>query len=190
MGIKITLSADLRHIAQRGKIIRSGIGPAGSQFPKEPVLVERFHILGYVLQFVLHHGVTVLQGISKVEMELTVITVHLVTLLGIEFPDFLRLHNVEPTRMILIKILHPCHMVEALIIIGKQLIPAGGAAVLHCFQHQVSFHHLAGYLVIKPFQDTLMDGGENIACEQGFDLLLVKAGGQLQLLLHTAAELQ
>ena len=190
MGIEIPLSADLRHIAQRGQIVRNGVGPAGSQFPKKPVLVERFHILGYVLQFVLQHGVAVLQGISKVEMELTVIAVHLVTLLGIEFPDFLRLHNVEPARVFLVEVLHPGRMVEALIVIRKHLIPAGGAAVLHRFQHQVSFHHLAGDLVIKPFQDTLMDSGEDIARKQGFDLLLVKAGGQLQLLLHTAAELQ
>ena len=35
-----------------------------------------------------------------------------------------------------------------------------------------------------------MDSGEDIAREQGFDLLLVKAGGQLQFLFHTAAELQ
>ena len=143
-----------------------------------------------MFQLVLHHGVAVLQGISKVEMELTVIAVHLVTLLGIEFPDFLRLHNVEPARVFLVEVLHPGHMVEALVVVRKHLIPAGGAAVLHRFQYQVSFYHLAGDLVIKPLQDALMDSGEDIARKQGFDLLLVKAGGQLQLLLHTAAELQ
>ena len=143
-----------------------------------------------MFQLVLHHGVAVLQGISKVEMELTVIAVHLVTLLGIEFPDFLRLHNVEPARVFLVEVLHPGRMVEAFIVIRKHLIPAGGAAVLHRFQDQVVFYHLAGDLVIKPLQDALVDSGEDVACEQGFNLLLVKAGGQLQFLFHAAAEFQ
>lgn len=53
MLIKIALSANFGNIAERGKIIRCGIGPAGGQLMQEPISVQRLYILCNALQAVL-----------------------------------------------------------------------------------------------------------------------------------------
>ena len=94
----------------------------------------------------------------------------------------------EACCILLIKILHLCNIVEAVIIVLEPLNPSGGTAIFRSFQHQLGLYHMICDFREETAQNNLVNGRENVCCQQRFNILLFKAGRKMQLLLHTATQ--
>ena len=187
--VKIALLCNFRDVTQRSKVVRDRICPAASQLLEIPVLIHPLHILRRVFQLVLQKRVAVLEGAAKGIVKMAIEAVHFKCLFRIELPDCLRLHDMKTGGVVLIELLHFRNEIEAVIVIGEMLDPAGSAAILHCFQDQVRLDHLFSRFREEAFQDNLVDRREDVTCQQCFNLLLVKAGGKLQFLFYGAAQI-
>ena len=189
MRVEISLLADLGYIAQHGKIVENCLCPAAGQLLEEPILIQSLNVICRVFQLVFQKHIAVLECAAVGIVEVAIETVHLIRLFCVEFPDCFRFYDMEARRILLIKALHLCNVVEAVIIVVEPLNPSGGAAVLRRFQHQLGLYHMICDFGEEAAQDDLMNGRENVRRQQRFNILFFKSRSKMQLLLHAAAQL-
>ena len=188
MRVEVSLFADLGHITQCGKVVRNCFCPAAGQLLEEPVLIQPLNVICCVFQLIFQKHIAVLESASEGIVEVPIEAIHLIRLLRIELPDCFRFYDMEACCILLIKVLHLCNIVETVIIVLEPLNPSGSAAVFRSFQHQLGLYHMICNFGEEAAQDDLMNGRENVCCQQRFNILLFKSGSKMQLLLHTAAQ--
>ena len=141
-----------------------------------------------MFQLIFQKHIAVLESAAEGIVEVPIEAIHLIRLLRIELPDCFRLDNMEARSIILIESLHLGDVVEAVIIVLEPLNPSGGTAIFRSFQHQLGLYHMICDFGEEAAQDDLMNGRENVCCQQRFNILLFKAGRKVQFLLHAAAQ--
>ena len=189
MRVEVSLLADLGHITQCGKVVRNCFCPAAGQFLDEPVLIQPLNVICRVFQLIFQKHIAVLESAAEGIVEVPIEAIHLIRLLRIELPDCFRFYDMEARCILLIKALNLCNVVEAVIIVVEALNPSGGTAVFSRFQHQLGLYHMICDFREETAQNDLVNGRENVCCQQRFNILLFKAGSKMQLLLHAATQL-
>ncbi len=112
------------------------------QLFKIPVLIQPFYILRCPFQLFLKKQVAVLEGTAEGIVEMAIEAVHFKRFSIYKASYSLRFHNMKTCGVVLVKLLHFCNEIEAIIIVAEILYPAGSASVLHRFQYQVRLNHL------------------------------------------------
>ena len=188
MRVEVSLLADFGHITQCGKVVRNCFCPAAGQLLEEPVLIQSLNVICRVFQLIFQKHIAVLESAAEGIVEVPIEAIHLIRLLRIELPDCFRFYDMEACCILLIKALHLCNVVEAVIIVVEALNPSRGTAVFSRFQHQLGLYHMICDFREETAQNNLVNGRENVCCQQRFNILLFKAGRKMQLLLHTATQ--
>ena len=102
--------------------------------------------------------------------------IHLISLFGIEFPNGLRLNNMESGSIILIELLHLGNIVEAVIVIPELLDPAGSTAIFSRLEHEIGLDHVICCFGEEAFQNSFVDGREDVGSQQRLNILFFKTG--------------
>ena len=189
MRVEVSLLADLGHITQCGKVVRNCFCPAAGQILEEPVLIQPLNVICRVFQLIFQKHIAVLESAAEGIVEVPIEAIHLIRLLCIELPDCFRFYDMEACCILLIKILHLCNIIKAVIIVLEPLNPSGSAAVFRSFQHQLGLYHMICDFREETAQNDLVNGRENVRRQQRFNILLFKSGSEMQFLFHTAAQL-
>ena len=139
---------------------------------------------------ILKKRIAVLEGVSEGIMEVTVEAIHLISLLCVELPNCFRLYDMESGSILLIELLHLCHVIEAVVVITEMLMPTRSASIFCGPEHEVSFDHMVSHFGVKAFQDALMNGREDVCGQQRLNFLLFKTGSKAQFSLDGTAKLE
>ena len=134
-------------------------------------------------------GIVCLQAFPIALMEQTVISIHLVILGSIFFPDLLRLGRMEACRMLFIKRLHVRHLQNSLIIILEWLIVHTRPAFLYCPLDHIYINDMISDLCHQLDQDHFIQTRKDFRIHQITDLQLHEPLRQLQFIFHRLCNL-
>ena len=124
-------------------------------------------------------GIVCLQAFPIALMEQTVISIHLVILRSIFFPDLLRLGGMEACRMLFIERLHVRHLQDPLVIIIEWLIVHTRPAFLYCPPDHIHINDMISDLCHQLDQDHFIQTRKDFRIHQVTDLQLHKPLRQL-----------
>ena len=188
--IEIPLPVNLRSIAQLSQIAFDRVYPAIVDRLEIPALIEILYIANGFLQLIIQNIMGILECIGISEMEMSVECIHFIASFRVELPHCCGLHNMESTGMVLIELLHFCNIVQTVIVVLKLLVPARSSTVLRSFQNQIGLNNLLANLTEEFLQNAFVNSREQITHQKSFNLLLVKATGQLNFPFHGATQIQ
>ena len=117
-------------------------------------------------------------------MEEPVIGIHLIIIRRIFLPDLMRLHSMESSRMIQIKLLHMSDFKNACIEILYPCIPEHRPALFHCIDNDVHIDRLVNDVRHQLLQNALVDARKNLCADQFFNRELAEPARQAQFSLH------
>ena len=129
-----------------------------------------------MFQFILQQGIAILERAAEGVMEMTIEAIHLISLFGIEVPYCFRLNDVESGSVLLIELLHLCNIVEAVVVIPEILDPTGSSAIFSRLEHEFGLNHMIRCFGEEAFQNSFVDGREDVGRQQRLNVLLFKTG--------------
>ena len=121
-------------------------------------------------------------------MEEPVIGIHLIIIRRIFLPDLMRLHSMESSRMIQIKLLHMSDFKNACIEILYPCIPEHRPALFHCIDNDVHIDRLVDDVGHYLFQYAFVDAREDLCRGQFFERNLTETGRKAQFILYISGD--
>ena len=128
------------------------------------------------------------QALSKCQVILTIVSIHMVVIFGILFPDISCFHSMKSCRVFQEECLHLCHLKNTLVVAFHLIVPCQSSALLDRICDHIHIDNMIAYLRHDLSQDAFIDTRKYLCAYQIIQRHLLKAFSENKFFFHVSQD--
>ena len=146
--------------------------------------IKAFYLIGYLLEKVIQMVVAHCQALSKCQVILAIIGIHVVIIFCVLFPDISCLYGMETCRVLQEERLHLCYLKNALVVAFHILIPCQSSTLFDRIRNHIYIDNVIADFSHKLCQDAFVDAREHLGTYQVIQRHLLEAFSENEFFFH------